>query len=116
MLKDFVEIYRTRIYFQPIPLLVLKDLEIRIAEFPRFLRWSFFAVILHFLEPGHCFFGGKESEASEFYSNFARQSALGLASEGIASLELIQSLCILAFCDTLGWSIFLGRLLDTNMG
>lgn len=89
-----VEVYRAAIHLQPLPLLRLDDLAEYLARAPQFIRWSFLALTLSF--SSHQFYLGKEAEAIEFYTRSAEETTNRLAVEGSSSVEITQSLCLLA--------------------
>lgn len=62
------------------------------------------AITLPFLE--HSFYGGRKSTAIDFYVRSARKTTIGLASEGISSLNILQSICLLTLADIAGECIF----------
>lgn len=45
---------------------------------------------------------GKETEAIEFYGRSAEETARSQAYKGVSSLEVVQSLCLLALKDIMG--------------
>ncbi|KAB8208572.1 hypothetical protein BDV34DRAFT_189838 [Aspergillus parasiticus] len=100
VLNHFVEVYRTRIHFQPLPLFNLEGLRDRLATSPRFLLHSFLALSLNF--GSHEFYRGREQEAVQFYTRFAEDGTMKLAVEGISKIEVIESLCLLALKDLFG--------------
>lgn len=93
-LNYLIEVYRANIHLQPLPLLALDGLAEYLTRAPRFLRWSFLALTLSFSCPN--FYLGKEAEAIEFYTRSAQEATNGLAAEGLSTVELTQSLCLLA--------------------
>lgn len=100
VLGHFIEVYRTRIHFQPLPLFNLEGLRDRLATSPRFLLHSFLALSLNF--DSHEFYRGKEQEAVQLYSRSAEDATMKLAVEGISKIEVIESLCLLAVKDLIG--------------
>ncbi|KAH7121783.1 hypothetical protein B0J13DRAFT_158501 [Dactylonectria estremocensis] len=99
LLGHFVDIYRGKIYFQPLPLFNLKSLRDELLSFPNHLRWLFLALALR--HSNHPFFAGVESEAVEFYTTHSRNVTMELAIRGVAGAEVLQSLCLLALCEIL---------------
>ncbi|KAJ1717842.1 hypothetical protein NYO67_196 [Aspergillus flavus] len=100
VLDHLVEVYRTRIHLQPLPLFNLEGLRDRLANSPRFLLHSFLALSLNF--GSHGFFRGREQEAVQFYTRSAQDGTMELAVEGISKVEVIESLCLLAVKDLIG--------------
>lgn len=92
--------YKTRIYLQPLPLFDPNLLHEHVLSFPLYLLRSFLAVTLLFSE--HPFYGGSKSAAMEFYIRSAREMVILRAAEGIGTVELLQSLCLLTLCDIAG--------------
>ncbi|KAE8416583.1 hypothetical protein BDV36DRAFT_310045 [Aspergillus pseudocaelatus] len=100
VLGHFMEVYRTRIHFQPLPLFNLEGLRDRLANSPRFLLHSFLALSLNF--GSHEFYRGREQEAVQLYTRSAEDATMKLAVEGISKIEVIESLCLLAVKDLIG--------------
>ncbi|KPA36620.1 hypothetical protein FLAG1_10602 [Fusarium langsethiae] len=86
-----------KLYFQPLPLFDPRRLLLKIGTLPHYLRWSFLALTLHFTS--HNFYYGLEAKAIEYYTASARSIVVDLAAEGLAQLEVMQALCLLALCD-----------------
>ncbi|KAF4980632.1 hypothetical protein FZEAL_3381 [Fusarium zealandicum] len=97
LLADFVSIYRQKLYFQPLPLFDPRNLQDELRSAPHFLRWSFLALALHHVSPS--FYYGLESKAIEYYTTSARSIAVDMAAEGVAKLETLQALCLIALCE-----------------
>ncbi|PTD10733.1 hypothetical protein FCULG_00007723 [Fusarium culmorum] len=97
LLSDFVGAYREKLYFQPLPLFDPRRLQLKIGTLPHYLRWSFLALTLHFTS--HNFYYGLEANAIEYYTTSARSIVVDMAAEGLAQLEVLQTLCLLALCD-----------------
>ena len=97
-----MEVYRATVHLQPLPLFNLEGLQARLMASPQFLLWSFLALTLTF--SSHEFYRGSESEAIKFYARSAADTVMRLAAEGIPRLEILQSLCLLAFRDIKGKS------------
>ncbi|KAF5557168.1 hypothetical protein FPHYL_7757 [Fusarium phyllophilum] len=97
LLADFVNAYREKLYFQPLPLFDPKRLQLKIGTLPQYLRWSFLALSLHYTS--HNFYYGLEGKAIEYYTTSAKSVVVDMAAEGLAQLEVIQALCLLALCD-----------------
>jgi hypothetical protein len=102
LLSDFVGAYREKLYFQPLPLFDPRRLQLKIGTSPHYLRWSFLALTLHFTS--HSFYYGLEAKAIEYYTTSARSIVVDMAAEGLAQLEVMQTLCLLALCDHIGTS------------
>jgi hypothetical protein len=100
LLSDFVLAYREKLYFQPLPLFDPRRLQLKIGTLPHYLRWSFLALTLHFTS--HNFYYGLEAKAIEYYTTSARSIVVDMAAEGLAQLEVMQALCLLALCDHIG--------------
>ncbi|KAF4456496.1 hypothetical protein F53441_1400 [Fusarium austroafricanum] len=97
LLTDFVNAYREKLYFQPLPLFDPKRLQLRIGTLPQYLRWSFLALSLHYTSCN--FYYGLEAKAIEYYITSARSIVVDMAAEGLVQLEVMQALCLLALCD-----------------
>ncbi|RKL21106.1 hypothetical protein BFJ68_g2377 [Fusarium oxysporum] len=97
LLTDFVNAYREKIYFQPLPLFDPKRLQLKTGTLPQYLRWSFLALSLHYTS--HNFYYGLEAKAIEYYTTSARSVVVDMAAEGLVKLEVMQALCLLALCD-----------------
>ncbi|KAM5359120.1 hypothetical protein ACJZ2D_014726 [Fusarium nematophilum] len=93
-LKHFVDVYRTKLHLQPLPLFNVQGLEEQLAIGPQFLLWSFMALTMVFST--HPFYEGQESAAADFYTRTAEESVKNLASEGVPTPELTKSLCLIA--------------------
>lgn len=100
VLDHLVEVYRTKLHFQPLQLFRLVGLREYLLASPQFLRWSFLGLILHF--SSHEFYSGREAEAIEFYSTSSRQEVTSLALQGIPRLEVLQALSLLVLVDVAG--------------
>ncbi|KAF9891514.1 hypothetical protein FE257_003981 [Aspergillus nanangensis] len=96
-LAHFVEIYRTKLDCQPLPLFNIDSLSIEAAYLPQFLLRSFLAITVVFTE--HRFYGSSKAEAIEFYTRTAREAVIHLATEGHISLHVLQALCLLTLGD-----------------
>ncbi|KAF7556914.1 hypothetical protein G7046_g6175 [Stylonectria norvegica] len=105
VLDHFVEIYRSHIYFQPLPLFEPEELRVSLDPAPDFLRQSFLAIALNFCD--HYFYCGEGKKAAECYMSSARKTVMAMAAESVTSLELevLQSLCLLALYDILGGNL-----------
>lgn len=100
VLDHLIEVYRLKIHLQPLQLFILPGLRQYLLEKPRFLRWSFLALVLHFTS--HDFFSGREVEAIELYSTASRQDVTSLALQGMPRLEVLQALSLLVLVDVSG--------------
>ncbi|OBR15049.1 C6 transcription factor [Colletotrichum higginsianum IMI 349063] len=97
-LEHLIRVYRKDIAFKPLPLFGRSTLRSRLSSpTPRFLRRSFLALTLRF--GTHPFFRGKEGECADFYAASAYADLMPLALEGVATVEVVQSLCLLALQD-----------------
>lgn len=67
---------------------------------PNFLRFSFYALLLHYTDP--FYYSNRKQVAIAFYTESAQKSVDDLASQGIASIQIIHSLCFLSLVDILG--------------
>ncbi|KAJ3458906.1 hypothetical protein MRS44_013015 [Fusarium solani] len=92
-LNHFVQIYKTTLHLQPLPLFNPDDLWERMAILPQFLLHSFLALMLKFSI--HEFYHGEEVEAASLYNRLAADATMRLAFDGAPRLEVIQSLCLL---------------------
>jgi hypothetical protein len=102
VLSHFITTYREKLYFQPLPLFDPQRLRTKISTLPQYLRWSFLALTLHYTS--HSFYYGLEAKAIEYYAKSARSIVVDMAAEGLAELEVMQALCLLALCDNIGKS------------
>lgn len=100
VLKYFIEIYRTKIHMQPLPLFDLSDIQQVLSGTSQFLLWSFLSLTLKF--SSHQFYGGKEPEAIAFYTRSAEDQVMKLAVEGATCPKVSQSLCLLALSEIKG--------------
>jgi hypothetical protein len=100
VLEYAVNVYRTKLHLQPLPLFGLEGLSDRLAESSPFLRWSFLALCLNLSPP--VLSAGQEPDAGQRYSRMSHQTVVRLASEGTATLEVLESLCLLALSDMIG--------------
>ncbi|WQF77411.1 hypothetical protein CDEST_02425 [Colletotrichum destructivum] len=93
-----IRVYKKDIAFRPLPLFGRSILRSRLSSpTPQFLRRSFLALTLRF--GTHPFFRGKEGECADFYAGSAYTDLMPLALEGVATVEVVQSLCLLALQD-----------------
>lgn len=99
----FIEIYRSRLHSQPLPLFNPDSLHEHVARFPQFLLKCFLAAVLPFSE--HSFYDSSKSDAMEFYVRSAREAVIPRATEGTGAAELLQSLCLLTLSDIAGRDI-----------
>ncbi|KAF5632034.1 C6 transcription factor [Fusarium sp. NRRL 52700] len=93
-LEHFVEVYKTRIHLQPLPLFKLDRLEEQLLDGPHFLLWSFMALTL--MLSTHTFYDDQTTFARDFYTRKAEEVVGVLASEGNVSPEVTQALCLIA--------------------
>ncbi|KAM0344176.1 hypothetical protein ACHAPU_007898 [Fusarium lateritium] len=97
VLAHFVDVYREKLYFQPLPLFDPQRQQSKIGTLPQYLRWSLLALALHYTS--HDFYYGLEAKAVEYYTKSARGVVVDMAAEGVVQLEVMQTLCLLALCD-----------------
>ncbi|RSM13074.1 hypothetical protein CEP52_002020 [Fusarium oligoseptatum] len=98
-LNKAVEVYGTRLYFQPLPLFRPEGLRDRVESFPLFLQWIFLALSLSNLPYDSN--SAKEADLIHLRARSARDTVLELAMRGTAKLEISQALCLLALADIL---------------
>ncbi|KAL6355921.1 hypothetical protein LRP88_09504 [Fusarium phalaenopsidis] len=98
-LDKAVEVYGTRLYFQPLPLFRPEGLRDRVEGFPLFLQWIFLALSLSNLPYDSN--SAKEADLIHLQARSARDTVLELAMRGTAKLEISQALCLLALADIL---------------
>ncbi|KAM6540275.1 hypothetical protein FALCPG4_001996 [Fusarium falciforme] len=98
-LDKAVEVYGTRLYFQPLPLFRPEGLRDRVEGFPLFLQWIFLALSLSNLPYDSN--SAKEADLIHLRARSARDTVLELAMRGTAKLEISQALCLLALADIL---------------
>jgi hypothetical protein len=99
VLEHFVNVYVERIHGQPLPLFDPERLLDYLSASPRYLLWSFMAVVLHF--ETHPFYSEYEAQAVSFYTRSASDSSTKLAADGIARTEVLQANCLLAMRNIL---------------
>lgn len=80
----------------------MKDLCSRLTVATPFLRWSFSALCLNFAAPESL--PGHGPDVVQSYTRLAHDGVMRLASEGTATLEVLQALCLLALNDMIGKS------------
>ncbi|EEU38484.1 uncharacterized protein NECHADRAFT_55230, partial [Fusarium vanettenii 77-13-4] len=97
VLDYLVDVYQTKVYFQPLPLLSPANLRTRVPHFPRYLRSSFLSLCLRHSES--YFYRDREAQAIDFYTASSQESVMSLAAEGVATADVIQALCLLALGD-----------------
>lgn len=95
-----MNVYRTKIHLQPLPLFSLESLSDGLTHGAPYLRWAFLALCLNYNTSDFPPFQG--SESAEHYSQLAHEVVVKLASEGTMALEILQALCLLAFSDIKG--------------
>lgn len=100
ILADLAEIYRVKLHLQPIPLFRMQDLADWLTSSPRFLLCAFSALVLSI--GGHEYYREKQAEAIEYYARSAEDTVRMLSLRGIARLEVVQGLCLLALRDIHG--------------
>ncbi|KAE8324723.1 hypothetical protein BDV39DRAFT_180090 [Aspergillus sergii] len=94
---QLIEVYKSKIHFQPFPLFDVALLPSRWSQWPHYLLQSFLAASLTFADSS--FHGNMKSCTTDRFVNLARMTAIPLAAEGMASLQVLQSLCLLTICD-----------------
>ncbi|KAK6823807.1 hypothetical protein RU639_006240 [Aspergillus parasiticus] len=94
---QLIEVYKSKIHFQPFPLFDVALLPSRWSQWPPYLLQSFLAASLTFADSS--FHGNMKSCTTDRFVNLARMTAIPLAAEGMASLQVLQSLCLLTICD-----------------
>lgn len=94
------EIYKSRIYFQPLPLFRLDSLRARLTAFPRFLRFSFLALAVRYSDHPH--YAGVRADAIEFYAKSAQRTVDDIVAEGAANINVLRALCLLSLHNILG--------------
>ncbi|KAF5671381.1 hypothetical protein FDENT_10920 [Fusarium denticulatum] len=98
-LAEAVDIYRSRVHLQPLPLFRPNELLDYLKSSTRHLLYSFLALGLSLrAQISHL---PTRSDTIENYARFARDEVTSLASQGIARLQVKQSLCLLALRDFL---------------
>ena len=95
-----VDVYKTKIHLQPLPLFDLQDLSSRLSQATPFLQWAFLALCLGFSSPDYPTDHG--TDTVQFYTRSAHEAVVRLASEGTATLEVLQALCLLTLNDMAG--------------
>ena len=89
-----MDLYIEKIHLQPLPLFDTGALLDHLTTSPRYLLWSFMAVVLHF--DSHPFYSGHEAEAITFYTRSANELVTKLVADGMAKAEVLQATCLLA--------------------
>lgn len=97
---QLIEIYKSKIHFQPFPLFDIALLPSQWPQWPPYLLHSFLAASLTFTDTS--FHENMKSFSTDRFINLARMMAVPLAAEGIPSLPVLQSLCLLTICDIAG--------------
>ncbi|KAM5360534.1 hypothetical protein ACJA88_014805 [Fusarium oxysporum] len=98
-LADVVDIYCRMIHLQPLPLFRPNELLDYLRSSTRHLLYSFLALGLSLkAQIAHL---PTRSDLIENYARCARDEVQDLASQGIARLQVVQSLCLLALSDIL---------------
>lgn len=110
---QFVEIYRAKVYFQPFPLFDHAGLTSQIPHWPPYLLQSFLAICLVFGD--HPFYRPHKWSAHNYYVQSSRETTIPLAAEGVASLEVLQALCLLTLCDIAGQFSILCQPVDVSI-
>jgi hypothetical protein len=95
-----LNIYKTKLHLQPLPLFSLLSLVDRLAQAPSFLRSAFLALCLSYSSPE--FPQGHGPESVQSYFRLGHEAVLRLAAEGTATLEAMQALCLLTMNDVIG--------------
>lgn len=88
------------IHSQPLPLFRPGDLSNFLTFSPPFLLYSFLTLTLS--SKPHAADCNNQAKVVESYANTAQETIRKLAFEGVSSLEVVQSLCLLALKDILG--------------
>ncbi|KAF5686748.1 C6 transcription factor [Fusarium denticulatum] len=94
VLDFLVDVYRTRLHFQPFPLLHLEGLTEQLLAGPPFALWSFMALIL--TVDTHGFYKGTDPTPGDVFACSAEDAVMKLAFEGATEPIVIQSLCLIA--------------------
>lgn len=94
MLEFYAEVYKSSIYFQPLPVLAVDGLRARVQVFPRFLQFSFLALALLYSDHPH--YAGSEADAANFYAKSAQRTIDEIVAAGTAGIEVYQALCFLS--------------------
>lgn len=94
MLESLVDVYRSKLHFQPLPLFRLQLLADQLLAGPRFLLWSFLSLILTM--SSHDFYKDRESIAEDFYARSSEDIVMRLAWGGDQRPEVARALCLIA--------------------
>lgn len=105
MLSDAVRTYRTFLHLQPFPLFDLEQLSRDIYTAPQYLKWSLLAATAGLLRNPYL---PDNQENAKIFGRSARVKAMKLASDGLASVEVVQALCLVAIRDIQGSSFNVG--------
>ncbi|CAH0048535.1 unnamed protein product, partial [Clonostachys solani] len=99
IINHFIAVYKTKVYFQPLPLFCLQTLQNELDESPRYLLWSFVALCLHYTS--HDYFT-RPREAVEYYRQLSQKAVNEEVDKGVTSTQVLQTLCCLSLCDIIG--------------
>ena len=94
VVEHFVDVYRTTMHLQPLPLFRLEGLADQLLAGPQFVLWSFLSLMLTI--SSHDFFQGQEDIAEGFYARSSEDTTTRLSSCGKFGVEVTQSLCLIA--------------------
>ncbi|OJI96728.1 hypothetical protein ASPVEDRAFT_23718 [Aspergillus versicolor CBS 583.65] len=94
VIEHFVEVYRTRIHLQPLPLFHLGRLADQLLAGPEFVLWSFLSLMLKI--SSHPYFKTQQHAAEDFYARSSEDTTMRLSSGGKPSLDVTRSLCLIA--------------------
>ena len=94
VIQHFVDVYRTKVHLQPLPLFHLENLADQLLAGPEFVLWSFLSLML--MISSHDFFKGQENLAKDFYARSSEDIVMGLSSGGELTSDVTRSLCLIA--------------------
>lgn len=94
MIEHFADVYQAKVHFQPLPLFRVENVTDQLLSGPRFLLWSFLALMLTICS--HEFYKHSELLAKEFYTRSSEDTVMRLAAEGVQRPEITRSLCLIA--------------------
>lgn len=92
MIEHFADVYQAKVHFQPLPLFRVENLTDQLLSGPRFLLWSFLALMLTIRS--HEFYKHSEPLAKDTRSS--EDTVMRLAAEGVQRPEITRSLCLIA--------------------
>ncbi|KAE8315412.1 hypothetical protein BDV41DRAFT_562865 [Aspergillus transmontanensis] len=94
VIEYYVDVYRTKVHLQPLPLFRLERLADQLLAGPQFVLWSFLSLMLTI--SSHDFFKDQEHLAEDFYGRSSEDITMRLALDGELRSDVTLSLCLIA--------------------